>query len=296
MKRITFVCSLLVALGAVCQTPALGQSGPPGTDIYLAPLSHDGSSITVGKPINVTSRPGYDNQPFFSFDETIILFTSADTSGATDIYRYDIEQGTTTQITRTPESEYSPTIMKGKHSFSTVRVEADGAQRLWQFDLDGANPRLVLTAVDSVGYHTWVDDNTLGLFVLGEPHTLRIADKQKDADRVVASDIGRCLHTVRGTSVISFVQIVSEDGSWITLLDTKSGEFRRLVKTLPQSQDYAWMPDGGVLMASDSLLFLWAGVDGWKQVHDFGPHDVDNITRLAVGATGQWLALVADDS
>jgi tricorn protease-like protein len=296
MKLLAYICSSLIALGAVCPTPALGQSGPPGTDIYLAPLVLAHDSIGLGEPKNITSRPGYDNQPFFSFDETFILFTSADTSGATDVYRYDIEKRTITRITQTPESEYSPTVMKGKQSFSTVRVEADGTQRLWQFDLDGANPRLVLTTVDSVGYHAWVDDNTLGLFVLGEPHTLRIADRHLDADRIVASNIGRCLYAVSGTSEISFVQIVSEDESWITCFDTNSGEFRRLVMTLPQSQDFAWTPGGDMLMASGSVLYLWAGDGEWEEVHDFGPHGPDNITRLAVSATGQWLALVVDDS
>jgi hypothetical protein len=295
LRRLILVCALLTVI-ALNPAPAPGQSAPPGTDIYLAPLSLGNGSIEIGRPVNITSRPGYDNQPFFAFDGSFVLFTAADTSGATDIFRYDTREATTTRVTQTTESEYSPTLMPGERSFSTVRVEADGAQRLWQFDIDGAYPRLVLTDVDSVGYHAWIDDRTLALFVLGEPHTLRIADTLEDTDQIVAFDIGRCIHTVPGTSEISFVQIVSDDESWITSFDLDSGEFLRLVTTIPGSQDYAWIPGGGMLMADGSALFVWAGEDEWTEVAAFGHYGITNITRLAVSASGEWLALVADDS
>jgi hypothetical protein len=295
LRRLIFFCTLLAVL-VVNPAPAPGQTAPPGTDIYLAPLSLGNRSIEVGRPFNITSRSGYDNQPFFAFDGSFILFTSADTTGATDIYRYDTREATTTRVTKTAESEYSPTIMEGGRNFSTIRVEADGAQRLWQFDIDGASPRLVLTDVDSVGYHAWIDDRTLALFVLGEPHTLRIADTVKDTDQIAAFDIGRCIHTVPGTSEVSFVQIVSDDESWITSFDLESGESLRLVTTLPGSQDFVWIPGGGMLMADKSALFVWAGDDDWTEVAAFGHYGVTNITRLAVDSTGEWLALVADDS
>jgi Tol biopolymer transport system component len=293
-RQLIALCSMVV-IGAG-STPTFAQTSPPGTDIYIAPLSNESGAIVAGRPVNITARPGYDNQPFFSFDETFILFTAADTRGITDIHRYEIKTGKTTRVTNTPESEYSPTVMKGGNRFSTVRVEADGTQRLWQFDMDGTNPRLVLAAVDSVGYHTWVDDNTLGLFVLGDPHTLRIADRRQDADRVVASDIGRCLGTIPGTRQISFVQIIDEGESWITGYDVESGESHRLVQTLPDSEDYAWTPDGDLLMAGGSVLFLWAGDGAWRQFADLSQRGPVNITRLAIGASGRWLALVADDS
>jgi len=295
LRRLIFVCAVLTVL-PLNPAPAPGQSAPPGTDIYLAPLSLGNGSIEIGRPVNITSRPGYDNQPFFAFDGSFVLFTAADTSGATDIFRYDTREATTTRVTQTAESEYSPTLMPGARSFSTVRVEADGAQRLWQFDIDGAYPRLVLTDVDSVGYHAWIDDRTLALFVLGEPHTLRIADTLEDTDQIVAFDIGRCIHTVPGTSEASFVQIVSDDESWITCLDVESGEFLRLVTTLPGSQDYVWLSDSAMLMASGSTVFLWTGGHEWKEVATLGHYGITNITRLAVSASGEWLALVADDS
>jgi hypothetical protein len=47
--------------------------------------------------------------------------------------------------------------------FSTVRVEADSAQRLWKFALRGdESPTLLIEKIQPVGYHVWASDVTLG--------------------------------------------------------------------------------------------------------------------------------------
>src|SRR3954452_5210218 len=50
--------------------------GPPATDIYLAELRDVHGRVSVGAPVNVTARPGYDNQPFFLADGRRFLYTS----------------------------------------------------------------------------------------------------------------------------------------------------------------------------------------------------------------------------
>src|SRR5258705_12810310 len=82
-------------------------AAPPDTEIFLAPLAPGASP--VGRPVNITNNPGYDNQPSFTPDGAGILFTSIRGGGTqTDIYRYDVASRATAQVTRTPESESSP--------------------------------------------------------------------------------------------------------------------------------------------------------------------------------------------
>src|SRR5258707_11489719 len=140
-----------VAFAAVLQTAA----PPPDTEIYLAPLSMSGGRLTVGPPVNITSSPGYDNQPSFAPDGRSVLFTSLRGGAQTDIYRYDIAAGRVARVTNTPESEYSPTVTPDGAHISVIRVEADGTQRLWRFTMDGTEPELVLADVKPVGYHAW---------------------------------------------------------------------------------------------------------------------------------------------
>jgi len=131
----------------------------------------------------------YNNQPFFLPDGQGILYTSVRDKQA-DIYRYNLRGGTTTQVTKTLESEYSPTLMPDGKSISVVRVEADGTQRLWKFPPMIGEPSLILEKIKPVGYQLWIDDHTLVLFILGKPNTLQIVDTRTEKAETIAENPG----------------------------------------------------------------------------------------------------------
>lgn len=273
-------------------------AAPPATDIYLADLRVVQGRITVGAPVNVTNRPGYDNQPSFLPDGRSILYTSVRDSQA-DIYRYDIEQRTNSAVTHTRESEYSPTPLPNRVGFSVIRVEADSTQRLWAFDPDGGNARLILDSIKPVGYHAWGDDHLLILFVLGSPATLQIADASVPGTRgaVLARDIGRSLQRIPGRPAVSFLQRDSVGGPSLQEVDVRSRRVASLVKTPVGAEFFAWTPDGIAVTASGTKLYQWdprrSGGGAWQEVADLASAGLTNITRLAVSAKGDRLAIVA---
>lgn len=275
------------------QAPA----APPATDIYLADVRVASGRVSVGVPVNVTARPGYDNQPFFLPDGHAFLYTSIREDSQADIYRYDIEAQTSIRLTTTRESEYSPTPLPDGSGFSAVRVEADSTQRLWAFDLDGSRPRLVLDSIKPVGYHAWADGHTLVLFVLGSPSTLQIADASSRGahGEVVARDIGRSLQRIPGRPSVSFVQRDSVAGPWLEELDTRTHRETKLVKAPPGADFFAWTPGGIVLTASGTKLYQWDPRRGsaWDEVADFAAAGLSSVTRLAVSPQGDRLAIVA---
>ena len=253
-----------------------------------------GGKLRLGTPRNVTNRAGYDNQPSFTPDGRSILYTSIHEDGQADIYRYDTSPGSTSRVTRTPESEYSPTVMPGGSAMSVIRVEADSTQRLWQFNLDGTSPSLVLENIKPVGYHAWGDANTLALFVLGSPPTLQLADTRTGTAQVIAENIGRSIHKVPGRNAVSFVHKVSDDEWWIRELDLATRQITPLVRTLAGAEDYTWTPDGAVLIGQGSTLHQWKRGDArWQQIADLAGAGVTAITRLAVSPQGDRLALVS---
>lgn len=298
----TFSVLALAALTVIPQTP-------PDTEVFLATFTVDGGKITLSSPENISNSPGYDNQPSFTRDGSGVFFTSArggagQGAGAgapqMDIYRYDISTKKLVQVTNTPESEYSATVTPDGGHISVIRVEADKAQRLWKFPLAGGAPSLVLTDVKPVGYHAWLDENTVALFVLGEPATLQVGDIRTGKAQIAAKDIGRSLQSVPGGGV-SFVQRVGQGDqrTWtVSHLTVENGKTSStpLTTTAPGATEEfgAWTPDGTLLMAAGGHLHAWRrGESEWRRVADLGALGLRNVSRLAVSPKGDRLALVA---
>lgn len=293
--------SLTITVGAAMLSWII-QPAPPATEIFLAPLTLKGGEMIVGTAINITNAPGYDNQPSFTPDGAAILFTSARDGAAaqgaaqTDIYRYVIATKTTERLTDTPTSEYSPTVTPGGRHFSVVRVEADGTQRLWRFALNGSAAELVLPDVKPVGYHAWLDETTVALFVLGNPPTLQIANTSTGKTEVVASDIGRSLQPVPGGGVSFVVREPRAGGApqfTIKAVDS-SHRIAPMIAAVGSTDPYvAWTPDGRMLMADGGSLYSWRkGQDDWTRVADLSGSTVKGVTRLAVSPKGDWIAMV----
>jgi Tol biopolymer transport system component len=282
----------------VAQQPA-PQPAPPATEVYLADFTED-LIPPVGPLKNISNNPGYDNQPGFLPDGSGLLFTSNRDGKQTDIYRYDLAAGIT-QVTRTPESEYSPIVAPDRKSFSVIRVEADGTQRLWRFNLDGSNPRLVLENVKPVGYHVWIDETRLALFVLGgqgQPNTLQLADTKTGESQVIESGIGRSLLLRPDKGTVSFVHKPA-GGHWVVKeLDPRTRAVQTITETVDDnvSEDCAWQPGGRLVMPSGTKLFVWfPGRAGWQEIADLSSAGIGRITRLAFRPMEPLkLALVAD--
>lgn len=289
-RRAPRLAAALLALAAA----ALAQA-PPATDVWIADLVRAGDGWTLAAPRNLTDRDGYDNQPAFTADGRTLLYT-AFLDGQTDVHAIDLASGAVRRLTATPESEYSPTPYGDGARFSVVRVEGDGTQRLWSFAADGADPRLLAPEPAGVGYHAWLGERRLALFVLGDPFTLRMLDLETAAAKVVAERIGRSLHRVPGSAEASFVA-PDGDGAAIWAIDFGGATRRRLAPAPPTvERDYAWTPDGVLLaFVGGKLLRLRPGADAdWIETADVAPSGPRNVTRLAVSPDGARLAFVAD--
>ena len=288
----------LLALGASGRQAQ--QQPPANNEIFLVPLDVDAEPAVTAPAVNITNNPGYDNQPSFLPDGSGVLFSSNRDGKQNDIYRYDLASKKVTQVTSTPENEYSPIVTPDGKTFSVIRVEADGAQRLWRFDLSGQNPRLVLENVKPVGYHVWIDATHLALFVLGaqgQPATLQLADTATGQAEKIEASIGRSMSMRPGTHSATFVSKPANEHWLIKDLDPRSKDTAWVTETVDQnmSEDFAWHPAGMLLMASGTKLFVRrAGNPDWREVADLAGSDFKHITRLAVSPDGKTLAFVAD--
>lgn len=271
---------------------------PQGADVLIADLHWETSGPpSIGQPENVTQRPGYDNQPHFVTDGSGFWYTAIDEhDGQADIWRYDLAARMVTRVTSSnPESEYSATPLPDVAGISTIRVEADSTQRLWRFSPDGRNGSVLLPNVAPVGYHAWVDETTVVMFVLGSPATLQRGDTRTGRVVVLAEDIGRSIQKIPGSFDVSYVQRHEGGGSTIMRLQGDGSAAVPIIEGVEGGDFHAWAPDGTLLMAHESIVYAWSNgsADGWEAIADFSAlHLV--LSRLAVSPDGSQIAMVAE--
>jgi len=295
--ELSLVVLFVLCLSVMAQSPSPSPSPaapPPVSDIYLMPLQTKGGELKLGQPNKITDWNGYNNQPFFLPDNKNLFYTSIREDKQADIFRYDVTRQVNERLTFDPESEFSPTLTPDGKFFSVIRVEADNTQRLWKFPLDKVAPVLVLKDIKPVGYHCWIDQNKVALFILGQPNTLQIVDVNTGRAEVVAQNIGRTLRLIPKQDKLSFVHKVSAQEWVIKAVDLKTRQISTVIKTLPGSEDYAWTPSGILLATREAKIYKWDPQkdSDWVQVADLSGAGLKTLTRLAVSPKSDWLAVV----
>jgi hypothetical protein len=94
------------------------------------------------------------------------------------------------------------------------------------------------------------------------------------------------------------VHTVSNEHWEIKAFDLRTRTSASLIATLTGSEDYAWLPDGRLLMGKDSKLFAVVPLSGqkWSQVEDFAVPGLQGISRIAVSPKGDRVAMVVRHS
>ncbi|MDO9261315.1 MAG: steroid delta-isomerase, partial [Flavobacteriaceae bacterium] len=190
------------------------------TEIYVFDLNYVDGKIVLSNPINISDNEGYDSQPFFLPNADEILFSS-NRNGQTDLVKYSLKTNQKEWLINTSASEYSPKLTPKNNAVSYIKLEENGTQLLWSFDLKTQKESILIPDL-KIGYHVWFDENTLISFVLGEPNTLQISDLNSKTHKIVSENIGRSLHKIPNQNLVSFVS--KKENIWtINSLNPKSG-------------------------------------------------------------------------
>ena len=284
---------LVLGLALPLQLPAQ----TPDTDIWVADVERVGRSIAIGTPRNVTARAGYDNHPWFAADGQT-LFYAADVDGQTDIFRLDLGSGQTVRVTETPEHEFSPMLLPGGELL-TVRWAPDMSDgHLWVFSPNGQPLRVHAADVPRVGYYAFADDSTLAVFVNDSVQSFVVADATTGAQLRVGQGLnGSPPRRIPGQRAVSFMQRDSAGGWWIHRLDLDTHVHAPLVAMLEGgASNYFWSPEGLLLVARENTLHAWDPQRpdaGWQLVASFDEPGLQSITRFALTARGDRIALVS---
>jgi len=288
MNRLLFIC-----LGLICTY----LNGQVNTDVYLFDLKIIDGDPVLSNPKNISNNEGYDNQPSFLNDNTVLF--SANREDQTDILRFNILEGSTTSwISNTPTgSEYSPLKIPGKKAVSAIRLDLVGLQRLYEYDINTGKSKLILKDL-KVGYHVWYNDHILVTTVLVENRMdLVVANLKDNTNQTFQKNVGRSLWKIPNSDLISYIS--KENKVWeIKSLNPISRATKKITNTFKKSEDICWLNDSAIIAGTGKSIIKFdskSGV-GWEPVMYFEQEEINNISRIAINKSGNRLAFVAEES
>lgn len=267
------------------------------SEIYVFNLFENDTIIRLSDPINISSNPGYDNQPMFTEDGQAVMFAS-EREDQTDIAQYNLGEGFRTWITNTPDSEYSPApFPKKKKYFTCVRLNEDNTQYLYKYAFKKKPPEIMLPDL-RVGYYLWFNEKTLVSFVIGDIETLQVSNFKYDIRYPIEKNIGRSLQKIPPSATVlkgkmSYISL--EHGSpEIYAIDPAKSEPVYITDALEGSQDLVWTQSGSILMGNETGLF-WFRSDiskEWLPVIIESDLQLSGFSRLAMSPDGKKIAVV----
>lgn len=264
------------------------------TEVFVFDLNTDHGGFQLSNFQNISNNEGYDNQPSF-MDNTTILYAGT-RKRQTDIVKYKIKSGTKTWISATEGGEYSPLKIPGQNAVSAIRLDPDGNQRLYRYDLKTNNNESILDTL-IVGYHVWFDSNTIVSSVLEADFlSLYISNLKTLQNKKIAAYVGRSLHNIPNSKLVSFISINPNGSSQIKSLNPLNGAVKTITQTLSNVEDICWLADGSMLMTKDDAIFRLNpnGESSWVKVASLKDFGITNLTRLAVSPDGKKLAIVGE--
>jgi len=262
--------------------------------VFLFNLVSNNNSIKVANGTNISNNEGYDNQPSFLNNDRILY--SSTRNGQTDIAQYFSSYKSKMWINLTEGSEYSPLKIPNKNEVSAVRLDKDGKQRLYRYNLsNGQSSELIQDLV--VAYYTWFNEETIVSAVIEDQQlNLFATNISAGISKKYATNVGRSFHKIPNSNLISFISKENENQWQIKSINPDTGVTKLIANTMEGVEDICWLNNKTILSGRGTKLYkLTLNKDNnWVEISDFSSLGITSITRITVNSSMDKLAIAAD--
>ncbi len=266
-------------------------------EVYLFKIATTPTTLEIKDGQNISENTGYDSQPSFYDNSTLLYSRTVDDQTAIGVY--SISDKNTSLLTNESKSGFfSPQRIPQTDLIAAVRQDSEGRQRIATYDFE---TKAFQKLVDSsqVGYFSFYNADTFIASVLG-PNNMDLFLKTSTTDSIqkIVANSGRSLQRVPNTDSMSYIVENDDQNMDLYMLDL-SGEtpVSYFVCELPIGrQDYAWLDENRILVGSGDSLFVYDlfGEPACVFAASLNPYKLTNISRISISEDGQHLALAAE--
>ena len=271
------------------------QQNQPNTEIFLFDLSTKNGAYEFSNGKNISNNDGYDNQPSFVNDNQILFASTR--NGQTDIVSYRANYEIKTWVNFTEGGEYTPLKIPNKKEVSAVRLDKDGTQRLYSYNLSNGNSKELIKDL-VVAYYMWYNEDIIVSAVIENDSLNLYANNIKDKTNYrFQKNVGRSFHKIPNSNLVSYVS--KEKPEWeIKSLDPISGVTKTIAKTIPEVEDICWLINGDIITGKGSKLYkLTLNKDtNWKEIADLSQYGITKITRISSNEISSKFLVAGDIS
>ncbi|MGB3085895.1 MAG: hypothetical protein WBB21_14315 [Saprospiraceae bacterium] len=260
----------------------------PNTSLFSLQIENSKDSNWIIRKVEFLSNfnpASYNNQPFLVNEDLMLASIKLKTSDNTEIYKFDLQKKSYSNLTKSSASEYSPRCSSALlNSFTCVQVPRDDTskQDLIQMNLETGNiDKYIFKNKGKIGYYRHIKDKEWACYLVDQPHILGICNEDRSTKKIFASSIGRCFEIMNGREII-FVHKITDE-LWQLKSYNILTEKSNLLATMPKgTEDFVLDEYNQVICASGSKLLRLNRPQGWHVLVDLLPLNIDKITRLAL--------------
>jgi Tol biopolymer transport system component len=287
MKKLLLLLFIFATQFAFTQT---------NTEVYVFDIAPAYEGLELRNARNISNNEGYDNQPSFISNETLVFAGNND--GQTDISEYNLTSKLQKWVNnKTEGGEYSPQKFPTNEDFAAVRLDKDGLQRLYRYSTKTGTSSEIIEDLQVAYFAFYNDQKILATVLDGDKLDLVLINLQSKTADTLFRNAGRSLQKVPKTSTMSY-SLVNEEGNLdLYLMDMNSFE-NYFVTQLPIGiQDYVWLNDTQILIGSGNKLYMYdtLGDSEWTWVASLEEYGLKNISRMAISPNGKILAVVGEE-
>ncbi|RXG15570.1 hypothetical protein DSM03_102199 [Leeuwenhoekiella aestuarii] len=267
------------------------------TEVFLFDIKTTPTTFEVTSGKNISQNAGYDNQPSF-YDNNTLLYSRTKDS-LTVIGQFTLDNESTEILTQEPNSGFfSPQRIPETDLIVAVRQDPEGRQRMATYDFKSHTFKKLIDSAQ-VGYFSFYDKNTfIASVLMPNKMDLFLKNLNSQSSETIITNSGRSLHKVPNSNSMSYVVENESQNMDLYTLDFSADEpTSYFVCELPIGRsDYAWLDENRILVGSGDSLFVYDlfGEPAWTFAISLNKYNLKNITRISVSPDGKHLALAAE--